>query len=294
MTTPMPMPPSAPDPGGKPLPGYVNVIFMGQFLFVEGPNMIEVLVPNLGAEHVYRAGLFLSHVSLNPKPMSQPYVLTGVDNGGKGFDRAPTNPVLSGYNYRSGLTQDEVYARFILPRPMEICSLRPTKNPIQANDPSGLVNKQKFPGVQILRYSSTDLNQVCFSGHPLPEAPGNHEMQDSAGKVREFVNLHVIAEPEIRAISMAHPSHAFMTTIDLIEGLQGTITITGPSTMLEEIPPDDPARGYSGLETIAHPIWRQKLTFAGREWRLGHSHTPDPSGFLDDPPNACLPVVIAR
>ena len=69
------------DTGGQSLPlteplsgpkveGIVNVIFRGMFLFFQRKQMIDVLIPNIGSEHVYRAGLFLGETSMAPRPIA--------------------------------------------------------------------------------------------------------------------------------------------------------------------------------------------------------------------------------
>src|SRR6202042_1150422 len=103
---------------------------------------------------------------------NRPYVLTGVSAESGGF-RRDVNPVLTGFDYSAGLTQGDVFARLVLPRPHEILSLRATKNPIVANDPFGFVNGKNFPGIHVIRYASADLTQVQLGNHVLPETPGN-------------------------------------------------------------------------------------------------------------------------
>jgi len=57
---------------------HLNVLFHGLFVFVDRPNGIEVLIPDMGADHVYRAGEWLGETTL----ARGSYELSGVSGQG--------------------------------------------------------------------------------------------------------------------------------------------------------------------------------------------------------------------
>src|SRR6266567_4396166 len=118
----------------------VNVIFHGLFLFVEQNGFLDVLIPNMGKEHVCRAGTFLAEETLIPLPLATPYFLDGVTAGAKEFDD-DKNIVFEDQDFDRTASLDLVYARIVLPKPAEIVSLRPTRDALQADfDPDGVIN----------------------------------------------------------------------------------------------------------------------------------------------------------
>jgi hypothetical protein len=285
-----PTPPANPGATLAPAPGELNIIFRGLYLFVQRKKIIDVLLPNMQAEHTYRAGLFMAEVPLASAAMGNPYILQGVIPGGGAFPGG-SNPILQGYDYRSGLTQDEVFARLVLPLPDQILALRPTQDPVKATDPTGHIDGQRFPGIYVFHYRSNDLNTVRLGDHVLPEGPGIHQFP---GKPKSFMNLHIINEPEVGATNMDHPAHAFQQTIDLVQGLQGIVKLDkNQKTDLSAASGDFSSVGFGLIETQEYCACRSIHLEAGQKWRLKVSFLPPESGLLDSPPNDCLSLVLS-
>ena len=274
---------------GPKVPGIVNVIFRGMFLFLQRKQMIDVLIPNIGTEHVYRAGLFLGETSLTPRPIGEPYVLRGVELGAEGFPSLP----FGGYRYRSNITQDDVWARVVVPRPFKLYSLRPTAFGVSAEDPWGLVDDKNFDIMHVLQYKAEDLRAVHLARHSVPNVddPGIHTMDGHS-----FLNIHIVSEPEVQGASMHHPIHGFQKLMDLFEGLQGTIALTDRQpTTIEDLettamPGGPDPLGFSRLELITYTEQRNLMIRAGRHWRIDSTTGPTVNALLvDSPPNQCLP-----
>jgi hypothetical protein len=274
---------------GAKVPGIVNLIFRGMFLFFQRKQMIEILIPNMGSEHVYRAGLFLGETGLPPLPMEEPYVLRGVKLEGAGFATIP----FSGFPYRGNITQADVWARVVVPRPFAVHSLRPTAFGVSAEDPWGLVDKKNFDIMHVLRYHADDLRAVHLARHSLPNVddPG---IQVIDGK--SYKNIHIVSEPEMQDAGMHHPIRGFEKLMNLFEGLQGTIALTDiqPTTIedLESTAMPDGSLGFSRVELITYTEQRNLMIRAGRAWRLDATAGVSADALLvDSPPNQCLPGV---
>src|SRR3974377_1989115 len=140
----------------------VNVIFHGLFLFVLKKGYIDVLMPMMD-DHSYRAGPFLAGETLQPRPLSQPYALAGVEAGTGTFNPA-TNWIIGKFDYDHYAGPDKVYARLLLPYPEAIVSLRPTSQALVAPiDPGGLLTCTQPCGLQIFQYAAVD-----SAGNPAP------------------------------------------------------------------------------------------------------------------------------
>ncbi len=272
---------------GPKVEGIVNVIFRGMFLFFQRKHMIDILIPNIGSEHVYRAGFFLGETSMRPRPLGEPYVLRGVDLGGAGFSAIP----FEDYPYRSDIGPDAVWARVVVPRPFKIHSLRPTAFGVSAEDPWGLVDKKNFDIMHVMQFHAKDLRAVHLARHTTPNVddPGIHVVGDTS-----YLNIHVVSEPEIQGSSMHHPIRGFQMLMNLFEGLQGTIALTDrqPTTIedLESTAMPTGALGFSRIELITYTEQRNLVVRAGRHWRLDSTAGVALEALLvDSPPNQCLP-----
>jgi hypothetical protein len=171
----------------------VNVIFHGLFLFIERKASVDVVIPNMGQDHIYQAGNFLVEETLAARPLRSPYFLSGVVGGNARLDDQQ-NIVFQKHTCDALAPPEDVYARIVLPIPMEILSLRPTEQAYQADvDPQGLMNNRTTCGVQVLRYFAPDLAQVRLDGHTAKL--GAHPPTGP-----KFVNLHIISEEGFHAI----------------------------------------------------------------------------------------------
>jgi hypothetical protein len=273
---------------GPPVPGTVNVIFRGMFLFIQRKKMIDILIPNIGSEHVYRAGLFLGETNLANRSIADPYLLLGT-NKGMGFI---PDVVFEDYDYRDTLTMDEAWARIVLPKPHKVYALRPTLHGVSAVDPFGLVNNQNFNTIHIFQYAAADLRAVYLRGHSTPniDDPGIHAVGSN-----NFLNLHVLAEPEDLGSNMFHPIHGFERLMNLMHGLNGSIVLTSdqPTTLqtIEDAAGGLPSDGSVSIGEIMTYSEQRLLTIrAGRMWRAGLDAAFALDAVLvDNPPNGCLP-----
>ncbi len=271
---------------GPPVEGTVNVIFRGMFLFYQRPHMIDVLIPNIGPEHVYRAGLFLGETSLVARPIAEPYVLRGATLGTAGLPDA----TFAGYPLRSDITQEDVWARVVVPRPDSLLRLRPTAFGVSAEDPWALVDGNNFPIMYVMRYHAADLRRVHLARHAAPNVddPG---IQTIDG--HNFLNIHIVSEPEVQGGGMAHPIHGFQKLMNLFAGLQGTIALTdNQPTTIEDLESTavPGGLGFSRIELITYSEQRNMLIRAGRHWRVDSATGPAANALLvDSPPNQCLP-----
>lgn len=275
-----------PKPAGRHLPssasgrpGEVNVIFRGLFLFVYRPNMIEALIPNMGMDHVTKAGAFLGEQSMAPAAVGAPYSLGGVAAGQAGADRS-SNIVLDSFEYDPDLSMDELYARIVLPRPKEILSFRPLTNPIIMEiDPLGLFHGKRTTGIRVFRYDAADLAAVQLYPHPVMPEP--HTISGVPG---EFLNLHIVAEPE-RDLQSPHVRSGFDRTIALIPALRGTLKLGAQSTQFAEAAGVDTRKGFVANELKTLAEINAMLLSRGIEARSGPMGSP-----LGEPPQSCLPI----
>ena len=260
----------------------VNVIFHGLFLFVQQDGFLDVLIPNMGSEHVYRAGTFLAEETLLPMPLATPYFLSGVTCGNAKF-ATNINIVFQGQDFDHSASADDVYARIVIPVPDEIVSLRPTKDVLQADfDPTGLVNGKNPCGVQILRYNAANLDDVLL----LP-----HQAQLGRNSDNATLNLHIISEPDCTCVQDNHTRNGFEMALHLLPGVHTPIFIKNLTTLALE-KNNDAARGFCAIETLDVRERAAMLAQAGLDWRDGNNHL----GLVDDvlvsaPPFDCLPVM---
>lgn len=224
----------------QPLPN-VNVIFHGLFLFVQQDHYIDVLIPNMGTGHVYRAGAFLAEETLEARPLDKPYGLSGVTPGNSKFDNTK-NVVFANQDFDHNAGLDRVYARIVLPYPSEILSLRRTTAPISPTiDPAGLFPSPpvQIPDVQVLRYVADDLSNVFFLPHPGQLSPN---------RANTFLNLHIIAEEDHTIEDQVRDG--FESILSLLPGIRTPIVFGDLTNVVLEKGVDDPERGFSKLELL--------------------------------------------
>ena len=261
----------------------VNVFFHGLFLFVQQKGFLDVLIPNMGIEHVYRAGTFLAEETLLPKPIAAPYHISGITGGSASFDTTK-NIVFTGQDFDHFASEDDVYARILLPIPIEIVSLRQTRDALVADfDPGGIVDKKKPCGVQLLRYKAANLDAVRL----VPHAAGLGKNSDNA-----FLNLHIICEEDSLSQDPNHARNGFESIVALMPGLPEPAIFIENFTVLTLEKNDDPARGYAAIETLNVTERANMLAQAGLDWRDGNDHLGVvDDGVVDAPPLDCMPVM---
>lgn len=259
----------------------VNVIFHGLFLFVERQASIDVLIPNMGGDHLYKAGDFLVEETLLPRPLRSPYFLRGVDPGSARFD-LEANIVFRNQGFNAMAPPEDVHSRIVLPIPAAILSLRRTKDPYNADvDPQGLMNGKTTCGVQILRYFASNLDAVHLDRHTAEL--GSHPPEDP-----KFVNLHIISEEDFLT-DTEHPRNGFDSALHLLPGLRATIHISNSTTLLPATTDDVKNTGISVLETLDTRERMRFLLQAGLDWREGKPNLPG-NEFVNEPPFDCVPI----
>jgi hypothetical protein len=132
----------------------VNVFVHGLALCVPGKSIVDVLIPNMGSDHTYKAGSFLGEYLLKPRPLTLPYFLTGVEPGSATFDRQQ-NCCLYADRFDVHASAEDLWARITFPQPPEILSLRHYQAPLEMDiDPRNIFAGQRPATVQVLRYSA--------------------------------------------------------------------------------------------------------------------------------------------
>jgi hypothetical protein len=228
----------------------LNVLFHGLFVFYDKPDEIEVLIPDMGDDHVYRAGEWLGELEL---PRSKdPYVLSGVSGDGGTFTPA-MNLIVADAPPSNG--DDGVYARIQVPRPNKITSLRQVQ--LRADCVTGpdkdLIAPSTISAEQVFTYDIDD-------GDPTNVKLGDHYMTNSAQQFGNdfFMNLHILAEPD-HLVRPQHPVDGFDMAISLIPTLSGNVELA----CSPKIPPlTDPALLPHGC------ILEEFLDLSRREERL--------------------------
>lgn len=272
-------------------PGEVNVILRGQFLVVLRPQQVEILIPNMGFEHVNRAGSFLGELLLKPRPIFDPYVVTGLKGGQASFGAAANAPVLKGFDYDHRATEAEVYARIVLPRPdLDILSFRRKRGPLKATvDPLGLFHDKTPFAIHVLRYSSSDLTQVKMLGHIVTPAPHTIPgVLNADGSMKEFINLHLVAEPDHEPDG-DHVISGFDRTIALLPALRGALKLDPGS--VEGLLPEEgdfKVKGFTKHELLTAPEVNSALLRIGQRLREGGALGGQ---FIGTAPLECDPVL---
>jgi hypothetical protein len=265
-----------------PIEGFVNVLFHGLYLFIVREQQIDVLIPNL-REHVYRAGPFLGEQTLPPAGSQDPYRLEGVEGSRGNFDSSINN-VLRGFDYEPNLPAARLYARIVVPRPLEpILSFRDMEEPYDTSiDELQLFRGKKTRALHVLRYRAADLKEVQL--HPHHAKIGHHQIGDVA-----FKNIHIQAEPD-HAGDPSHPVKGFEETVDLMPEVRGRARLRRP-TKCKGTTLAGTEYGFSHHETLDLVSRHKLLIQVGMLWRIGESAGPDLSDLVGDPPFECSPII---
>jgi hypothetical protein len=268
--------PPAPLPAGG---GIVNVIFRGLFIYVQRrdkkgkPFYVEVVMPNVGEEHVYKAGGFLQQTTLGPS--LYPYGITNIEGGKAEFDK-DRNVILKGMPLAENLTPAQIYARFVLPQPLAIYSLCTTSPIVAAVDPLGLFGGRRMSSVQLLQYRSSDLSQVRLFPHRSHAI--SHQTQHG-----NFLNIHICNDEDFEQAD-GHTGFAIDRMFDLIPSLRNKVRLA-----YWEFPREDylnlPSLGLMPEEILnSRDLHLQTLGKYARGLRQGE--------FTVAPPQGCVGNVI--
>jgi hypothetical protein len=168
----------------------LNVIFHGLCVFVARKTGLEVLLPDLSPEHVFRAGVWLAETNIQ---RGATLTLEGVAPGNAIFERRKNLMVLPEKSDHFPRSSAVPYATIALPRPGKIYSLRPvvlTPGVDLIGSASSAVylrddGKVWQSTVQALHYDVRNENRLALANHRWIPA-----------FVNGVANLHIFAEPE--------------------------------------------------------------------------------------------------
>jgi hypothetical protein len=208
MTTKLP-----PLPGSE---GKLNVILHGLYAFAEDlqARWITAYIPNMGTDHVYKAGTWFGETDLAEHADLRLGGVREEEEPGTETIKAKVNLVVQGPSvYRRPHESDMAYATLRLPFPREpIRSLRTLTLPQNSvGGPSigqmiDFSEEREKPTatVQVLTYNFESDAQLQLGNHPWQPALEG-----------DYVNLHVFSEPE-RSIGEDHVRHAFQAMMSLL------------------------------------------------------------------------------
>jgi hypothetical protein len=174
----------------------LNIVFQGLIVFFQNRppaspgKSITALIPNVGCDHAYRAGNWLSEISLAPGE----YKLSGVDPDGSAEFCDADHTILRPAQMRPVLSHHELFVRLELPQPHNIASFRTVGIP-----PQNLYDSASLPGgITCINVAHTHVFSYNVS-KPLHDVRlGDHPWAPDADYCSECANLHVFASPETR------------------------------------------------------------------------------------------------
>lgn len=186
-----------------------RVFLHGLYAVFEYDDGLLFLIPNLGHEHVYKAGDLLSETVIPPKstydfsgPEKQTPEVTYSQLHDQNISFKGIHPVKAD-DYR-------VYAALAFPTPCKIYLLRPST--FRREDFSGSSAKEletkTYPDLQVLEYQVPKQNVGKLR---LGEHPWNQDGKST--------NLHIISDPESTMVAPNHGKYAFDTTMSLFTGI---------------------------------------------------------------------------
>jgi hypothetical protein len=237
-------------------PGKLNVILHGLFDFDQEKDKeeIAVYIPNVGPEHLYKAGTWLAETTLTEgADLKLEGVVTGSTDNKLDKDR---NIILGDVPVRAN--RDNTYATLRLPFPSwPIHSLQ--RLTIPADGLGGNTAPKLLDGrpavqtatVQVLTYPFDSDANLTLGDHPWEPV-----LEDG------YVNLHVFSEPE-RNLMEYHLRHAFQASMGLFEGVDLTLERPALPADLDaekkELPP-----GVHELELESLVRRQRRLAVLGR------------------------------
>jgi hypothetical protein len=193
---------------------FLNVILHGLHVLVERPSAVEVLIPDMGAEHTYRAGEWLGEIILPPGE----YWLSGVVPG-KDTCKDTQNIIVK--NCQPVAKPDYLYARLVLPKPE--CFYHKGQVTLDMSEleviPPVTVTSMTVSTIQVLRYRIVD-------DDPKNVRLGCHHFTKSA-QFRDgdyYMSLHVFSAPDWGEIPK-HAMRGFNNLVNMGETTVGRIAL---------------------------------------------------------------------
>ena len=263
-------------------PGKLNVILHGLFDFDQEKDKeeIAVYIPNVGSEHLYKAGNWLAETTL---AKGADLKLEGVTKGSTVNKLHPDRNIILG-NVPVNANPDNTYAILRLPFPSwPIQSLQ--RLTIAAEGLAGDTKPKLLDGrpavqtatVQVLTYPFDSDASLSLGNHPWEPV-----LEDG------YVNLHVFSEPE-RNLMEDHLRHAFQASMGLFGGVDLKLERPAQPADLDaekkELPP-----GVHELELEGLVLRQRRLAVLGRaikESRDLNTIWDDPTPFDGSDPSTC-------
>lgn len=227
-----------------------NVAFHGLFVFVQRPSRIDVLVPNMGSTHVYRAGEWLGEITYPEgdyaMTLAKPAPATGT------FDPTKNIIVPNAKPAKTTKRPRNVYARFTFPKPSVIHSLRSVDlaNGDLDHDPKLTLSSRVASVIQILSYDDVTVDDITFDGIALPAKGGN---------------LHIFAGPDQRE-THEHTLDGFSQAASLLTATKGKLRLRN-SPQAPQIKPNEVPEGFGKTELIDLSDRVKQLAAFGRKLR---------------------------
>jgi hypothetical protein len=250
---------------------FLNVILHGLYCLVERPTSVEVLMPDMGAEHTYRAGEWLGELVLAPGT----YFLGGVLAGNARRDPAK-NIVFLGC--QPAANPDGLYARIVMPTPHCFSHLRPVTlhSSDLTLDPSIKISSYTISTAQVLTYQieCEDPNRVTLGCHRFTKSVQTFGNDN-------YMSLHIFSAPDVDELP-SHVQAAFAKLMAMGEGLAGKAQLNSAAPVT--VPPNEqlpPGIIPAELGSLATRVFG--LTVIGRTLR----QFPDP---VNPPPPIYLGV----
>ena len=256
----------------------MNVILHGLFTYLDRDTGLEILIPDMGTSHVYRAGEFLGETTLPQYPLR----LQNVRGGSRHFDPR-VNLVTNGVQ---PVRQPRIFSSLQFPTPVEIFSLRPLDLSDVLQDPAQALSSKTVSIVQVLTYRFDDFDRIKLGNDPIEVDP----LQAPDGSF--FVNLHVWAEEDAEQ-GVAHAVKGFDAVMGLLDFKQQRPRLTRDKDSMpmtqDKLPP-----GTTMMEFLDLPVRTKNLAILGRDLRqaalAGGQHLVEGLG-TGTKPSTCTPGI---
>jgi hypothetical protein len=207
--------------------GTLYVFLHGLFGILDSDTGMDIVMPDMGPTHVYRAGKFLAETTV--QPFAGAHQLTGVEGGSAHFDPAK-NLLMKGIPLA---THAKIYARFRFPLPVAVHSFRPIDLTDAIVDPLNHFSGPVTSMVQILTYTYQDFRTVRLGGETLDIPP----LIGQDGTL--YMNLHLFAEEdEVRPL--VHTLDGFHALVRMFEfpcPPKLVLAKAGPAMVVEDLIP---------------------------------------------------------
>jgi hypothetical protein len=289
-------PPQRPAPKGAPTKKKLNVILHGLVVYFEDDKEIVAYLPNLGPEHVYKAGTWLAETAIDEHADLKLNIGQDVPKALRNKFNASDNFFLQGVRpCTCGCENHTIYSTLHLPYPPEpirsLGGITIPKDSLDGTDKGRLAGFQSAT-VQVLTYDFDDDADLGLGDHPWEPVV---EL-DADGTTH--VNLHIFSEPE-RSPNEDHVRHAFQAAMSVFAGLNLMLVRLANAGFVDIADDDDDLkrRGVIKLELEGLVQRRRRLDVLGRairESRDLNSIWGEPIPFLGGDPSTCAGSGVGR